>query len=307
MKRLFLYSFFFLFFFSAVNKASADNEFEISTQSTFEVRENGDTDILQNIKITNKTEFTYTPSYSLTLGLQDVRDLDTFNSSGPLPNTLEDTEDGKRINISFPTKIVGLNKVNEFSIRFKTGEIAKQKGELWEVTIPGLSSPENFISYNIYLDVPKTFGPPSLTKPARNISELPYVFNRDEIGRSGIFIAFGSLQVYELNLTYTITNPKLVPVRTEIAIPPITSYQDVRINELDPSPTDVYRDSDGNWLATYDLLPGQTKKIRSKVFVKVYGKPTFDFTKPKDFLDEAEYWEVNDPEIKRLAAELKTP
>lgn len=295
-----------LFLFSP-KLAYADNEFDISTNSTYEVRQDGVTKISETISITNKTEFVYTPSYKITVGLKDIKKLETFNQDGSISSTLKDTSDGKTIEVTFPVKTVGLGKVNEFSIIYETSDIAKNRGNLWEVIIPGLSSADDFSSYNIKLSVPKTFGVPSITKPSRILSQAPFLFSKNDIGSAGILIIFGENQVYNLELTYNIANPKLVPAKTEIALPPQTSYQDTRINSLAPAPTDVYQDEDGNWLAIYNLFPGQTRTIKASVTVKVYGKPIFEIGKSGSSLSSARFWEVDDPEIKKVAESLKTP
>ncbi len=287
--------------------ALADDEFDIAVNSTFDVGDNGIAKISQTIAITNKAEFIYTPSYAITLGLKDIRELETFNDQGSVPSTLGEGESGKIIEITFPTKNVGLGRVNKFTVSFETADIAKNKGSIWEVNIPGLSSPDDFSSYNITLNVPKSFGVPSITKPQKALIESPYYFSKNDLGESGILVIFGESQFYDLTLTYSIANSKILPVKTEIALPAQTSYQDVRINELAPSPSDVYQDDDGNWLAVYNLFPGQTKIIKAKVAVRVYGKPVFERGRDTKFLSTLKYWEVQDPEINRLGKELKTP
>jgi len=290
-------------------KANAIQEFDILTNSTYEAFESGATKVKQIIAIKNNTDFTYTPSYSITLGLKDLKNLKVFNKEGSLPNTLRDLgERGESIEITFPNRIVGMGLKNEFELSYETDEIVEQKGSIWEINIPGLSNPDDFGEYNVSLIIPETFGRPTIVKPHKNLlSGRKYTFNKQDIGKSGIFIIFGDNQTYYLRLSYHISNPKVIPVKTEIALPPQTTYQDTRIKSINPEPLDVYEDQDGNWLAVYNLAPGETKSINAEILVRVYSKPIFEEKEPSEYLAASKYWEVNDPEIKKVAQELKTP
>src|SRR3989344_4658573 len=267
--------FVFAVFVCAPGGAQADENFDILANSSYEVTESGLTRVTQQVRIRNKTEFTYTPTYTITTGINDLKNLKTYNSSGGLPSKLEDTKDGDK------------------SI---------------EVSVPGLTDPQSFFEYNITLAIPSSFHDPSITKPKKNLTGRgPYVFSKTEISNSGILILFGKSQYYRLLLSYHIENNKVVPVKTEIALPPDTSYQDVRIEKMTPVPEDVYQDLDGNWLAVYSLAPRERKTINAEILAHVFATPIFDLAEPKGNLSASKYWEVNDPEIKKIAQELKTP
>ena len=301
--------FVFAVFVCAPGGAQADENFDILANSSYEVTESGLTRVTQQVRIRNKTEFTYTPTYTITTGINDLKNLKTYNSSGGLPSKLEDTKDGdKSIEVSFPEKVVGFGRVNEFTVSFDTNLIARKKGSIWEVSVPGLTDPQSFFEYNITLAIPSSFHDPSITKPKKNLTGRgPYVFSKTEISNSGILILFGKSQYYRLLLSYHIENNKVVPVKTEIALPPDTSYQDVRIEKMTPVPEDVYQDLDGNWLAVYSLAPRERKTINAEILAHVFATPIFDLAEPKGNLSASKYWEVNDPEIKKIAQELKTP
>lgn len=289
----------------------ADQDFDITTEAKYQVFESGTTRITQVISIQNKTDFIYTPTYSVGIGFKDIKNLKTFNSAGSIQDKVSDSEDGKNIELTFPEKVVGKGKINEFTISFESSEIAKKKGNIWEINIPGLSSPESFLYYDSTLIVPESFGKPSVIKPYNKFESNIYKFSKNDVGRSGIFLLFGDSQFYNLELTYTISNPKIIPIKTEIALPPATSYQDVRIDSIKPLPLDVYEDPDGNWLAVYNLNPKELKTIKVQLKARVFASPVFDLFsgtgEPGKNLSASKYWEVNDKEIKALAREYKTP
>ncbi len=309
LRKIFLFLVLSFLLFATPKFAFADEDFDISTNANYEVKASGITKVSQVVKIKNKKEFIYTPSYVITTGISDVKNLATFASYGPLSNKIEDiTDGGKKIEVMFPQKVIGAGNTNEFTITFETNQIARQKGSIWEVNIPGLADPESFFEYTLTLNVPQSFGAPAITKPAKLLSlSSPFTFNKNDLGKSGILLLFGESQYYIFNLSYHITNPKVVPVKTEIALPPPTSYQDVRINLLDPAPLDVYEDRDGNSLAVYYLNPKETKTVTAIVASRVFSKPVFEMNDPKGSLSYSKYWDVNDPEILKIAARLKTP
>ncbi len=284
----------------------ADDEFDISAQTTYQVADNGVTHVVEVISIKNKTEFVYTPSYTISLGFDDVTNLKTFNSTESIPSILKETDERKSIELNFPNRTVGVNQVNRFTVSYDTKDIARDKGSILEVSIPGLADPTNFTEYTVTLIVPQSFGAPSVIKPIHPVSN-PLRFTRDQIGTSGINVIFGNEQFYKLDLTYHITNPKIVPVKTEIALPPNTAYQEVRINSIQPKPSDVYEDSDGNWLAVYNLDPRENLDIKATVLVKTVSVPTFSSGQATTSLSSSRYWEVGDPEIKKIASTLRTP
>lgn len=99
--------------------------------------------------------------------------------------------------------------------------------------------------------------------------------------------------------------------QTEIALPPDTAFQKIYFSKIEPKPDNIHIDQDGNWLATYTL------KARERVDVEVSGSVQIfasfrPFPKPdnevlSENLKDTEFWQVNNPKIKALAAQLKTP
>ncbi len=300
-----------LFFFLLPSKVLADKNFDISTLSTYNVSSNGSTTVSQKVAITNKTEFYYSPSYSISIGIKDVENIRVFNSDGAIPFTIKDTDDGKEVTINFNKKIVGEGRTNSFTFSFTSNEISKKQGNVWEINIPGIANPDNFKSYDTHLIVPKSFGPPNIIKPEVPIDSTQSEFNftKNQTERSGIFILFGDAQYYSLNLTYHLENNNLFPIKTEVALPPATPYQEVLINKLDPKPTNVYQDADGNWLATYQVGPNKQKKIVAEVYVKVKAEPEGeeDVKDSHLYTKEAPYWDVNNSKIEAIAKQLSSP
>lgn len=287
----------------------ADEKFSISSDATFTVQEDAVTQVTQQISITNNTEYYYTPSYGMTIGYKDVENITVQGPTGAIPFTTSDTEEGKKIEIKFTDRIVGLNKLNVFTVSFASKEIAHKNGSIWEISIPGVRNVSEFDEYAISLTVPSTFGKPSIIKPQKNYNYTGNTirFEKAALGESGVFVIFGNEQYYSFNLDYHITNSNLFPIKTEIALPPTTNYQEVVINSIDPAPSDVYQDQDGNWLAEFNLSSQQKRTIHVKGMVRVLHTPKVEPLSPemrKKYLSSQQYWELNSAEIKEAAKNL---
>ncbi|OGH12012.1 MAG: hypothetical protein A2857_03665 [Candidatus Levybacteria bacterium RIFCSPHIGHO2_01_FULL_36_15] len=302
----------FLSYLFLQNSNAQSKNFQVSIQSVYTVMPDDFTHVVQKTYVKNLTDFYYMPSYNLTSGIKDIRNLKANSLSGSIPFEISQSEDITAINFTFPTRVIGKNKENIFNINFDSSSVTRKSGDVLEMTIPGLANPSDFYSYDITINVPKDFGGPSIIKPfkAFDSNATQYTFNKNDIGKSGIYMIFGKAQFYRFNVVYHISNPNLFPVKTEIALPPSTNYQDILIKSLKPEPIDVYEDSDGNWLALYTLGPQKKQNINLTGMAKIYSSPKQEFlptSKRLTYLEAKNYWEANDPSIKKLSETLKTP
>src|SRR3989344_7509931 len=300
-------------FFAFPSSSTAANDFQITSNASYTVLKDGSTQVVQNIKIKNLTDFTYAPSYSISINYQDLGDVKVSDSGGSLiPFNIKriEKDEGFVIEIAFKEQIVGKDKINDFSVSFITRSIAVKKGKTLEVTIPGITSESVFDTYSAVLTVPESFGQASIIKPFRATSKnKALVFNKDDLLDSGILILFGEVQKYNVKLIYHLVNSNLFPVKTEIALPPNTNYQDVIISNITEAPENVYRDIDGNWLAEYRLLPNQKKNISATLQISVYAHPKSEQLSQDAknvYLQSDKYWEVNDPQILKKAKSLSS-
>lgn len=109
---------------------------------------------------------------------------------------------------------------------------------------------------------------------------------------------------------YHLKNPNLYKVKTEIAIPPSTNYQDIQIDDINPKPPNIIVDKDSNWLAEYKLMPLETLDVEVNGKARILISPKKEkITKEKLnlYLKENPFWETSNVNIKNLAKTLKTP
>lgn len=291
---------------SKVNAASSN--FSAAYDVTYRVDESGITRVAFVISLTNTTEQYYASSYKISLGFDNITAVSASDPDGVITPQIVKTDTGYSIETTFNKRVVGLGNTLAFNLSFDTPDVAQKQGKIWEINIPGLSKQDEFSSFNVHVRVPASFGPPTYIKPAQADNNLD--FSKETLGKSGISIAFGDAQIYSFNLKYRLKNSNLFPVKTEIALPPTTNYQDIFIEDINPPPLNVTEDKDGNWLAQYYLLPSEKKEIIAKGNAKISLYPKKQILTEQDrteYLKEKPHWQTTDPKIKELAKTLKTP
>jgi len=289
----------------------AENNFTTDYSVTYNVLENALTHVTFGITLTNTTSQYYASSYSVQVGFKNIENVLAQDSGGKITPQLTKNDDGNNIGILFNDRVVGLNKKLNFSISFDTKDIAQKSGKIWDINIPGLTEQNEYNTFNVKVIVPRSLGNPSYIKPDNGkLINNNLAFTKEELGKSGISISFGKEQIYNFVLSYHLKNPNLFPVKTEIALPPLTNYQDVEIDSINPKPQNVTRDIDGNWLAQYILAPSKKVDItvsgKAKIMLSPKKEPLSD-TELKEYVKEQPYWQTSKKEIKDLAIKLKTP
>jgi hypothetical protein len=179
-----------------------------------------------------------------------------------------------------------------------------------------LGDQSTFRNYDVILKIPASFGLEAYISPQPETSqsdnsEHTYTFSKSDVVQTGITAGFGQFQVFSFNLAYHLENPLGTSAQTQIALPPDTAYQKVYLQKVDPKPSNVTIDSDGNWLGIYNLSPHERVDVNVTGSVQIFASYR-SFPKPTDQvlssdLEPTEYWQANDPKIEALAAQLKTP
>lgn len=313
-KILFLFFVLIFFFVSFPHPALADNNFSTDYKVTYAINQDATTHVSINASLTNLTTDYYASSYSVNLGFKDISNVYASDSKGTIPPIITTSDTGTNIKLNFNTKTAGYNAKQNFEISFDTNEVAQNFNHVWDINIPGIANQADFSTFNVTVIYPSFLGNPAYIKPTpssvgiQNGNQLN--FSKQDLGSSGISIAFGSYQIYDFNFTYHLANKNYFPVTTEIALPPSTNYQDVQINNFSQKPTNVNVDKDGNWLAQYLLTPNKNLDVKVSGKVKVYLNPkSQDLTSSEltDYLKSQSYWESDNAKIVNLAKTLKTP
>jgi len=306
-----------LYFVLIPAPVSAQNEFSVDANVTYDVQETGKTIVSHDITLENNFSTLYATTY--TLGLENIEASNVFakDSDGQvIPTKIEKDGEKTNIKVTFDDAVTGKGAKRVFSIIYENSVFAVRTGEIWEISIPRLDGDSSFRNYTVTLKTPVSFGYEAYISPKPEGSQsidqkYIYKFSKSEISQTGITAGFGEFQVFTFNLSYHLENPLVKNSQTQIALPPDTAFQKVYIQSMEPKPTTVTLDSDGNWLATYELDAHERIDVVVSGSVQIFSSFR-SFARPteKDLaenLKETEYWQVNDSQIKSLASELKTP
>lgn len=313
MKKVLSFVLFLVLLLTFSKHSFAAENFRTDYNVKYTILPNATTHVDMNVVLTNLTDQYYASLYKITVGFADIKNVIASDDQGKIDPKITQEDKGEGIELSFNDHPVGINNKLFFTISFDTDQIAQNLSSVWEINIPGISSQNNFSTFNVTVSYPPTLGKPTYIKPkiSENSQQVGNLyFTKDQLGLSGISLAFGDSQNYKFDLTYHLQNQNLFPIKTELALPPSTNYQETMLLDLNPKPLNITLDKDGNWLAQYYLQPSQKLDVEAIGKIKVYLSPKNQIiTKDqiKDYLAPKTYWESQNPKIKETAQNLKTP
>lgn len=312
---MFVIFFFLLFLFFPIT-ASAQENFATDVTVDYKFDLDGTTTVTHKIVLENLFSNIYATSYKLILDNIDPQNARAYEGGKELKITSMKDASSTVLLTEFTDSVVGKGKVRNFELTFDNKSFAVRTGEVWEISIPRLSTEGSFRNYSVRLLVPAAFGNQAYMSPQPSSTDkagdyVIYSYSKDLVSKTGITAGFGSFQVFNFNLNYHLENPLNKKAYTEIALPPDTAQQKIYYQEIVPEPANIYVDADGNWLAQYNLDPRQRIDVQAKGSVQIFAT-TRPFPKPsseslQENLKETQYWQVSDQKIKELAQRLKTP
>lgn len=314
VKRIFISLFFFFSFLVFIPKAFAAEEFATSYDVVYDIDQSGITTVTEKINLRNLTSEYYANQFKLIIGATEVFDIKASDSGGVMQVSSERKDTSTIITVKFNQQVAGLNKVLPWTLQFKSKDFAEKLGKVWEVRAPKISSTTNLESYNLTIAVPTTFGESTIISPtpkSQTISsgKMFLTFDKDRLLQSGVSASFGNQQVFNFDLDYHLENANLVPILTNVALPPDTSYQNVIYQRITPQPLNVTVDEDGNYLAWYRLNHSEKLDVKVVGSVKLYTSskaknPTLDLNLRKKYTQTDKYWEKDHPTITAKLEEI---
>lgn len=306
--------------FLASGKSYAQEQFDINYDVVYEIDALGQTDVSQNIKITNKKSDTIASNYSLIVRQLRIFDVGVTSESQKVEHTVIEEENETVVRTLFKNTIVGKDKTNDFTINYKTFDIASNVGNIWHVDVPKVNLLSSTKKYGVKVVVPAEFGPEIFISPEpirviETTENITYEFNRESLDETGISASFGTFQAVNFKLSYTLQNPTHFSVTKEIALPPdVQNMQQVSYKSIQPQPMSLRVDEDGNVLAEYTLKPNETIDVKLIGTARLHGvqiKPEFGgsiFEIDKDLVNKytkpSEYWNTNTKEIEDIVKNL---
>ncbi|OGE64777.1 hypothetical protein A3I48_00165 [Candidatus Daviesbacteria bacterium RIFCSPLOWO2_02_FULL_36_7] len=297
----------FLLLLGLPKHAFAASEFATSYDVLYDVGEDGVTTVTEKVTLKNLTSQYYANQFKLTIGATQISDIKGSDPGGALNISSEQKDTSTTLSVKFNQQIAGIGKTLPWTLSFKSKDFAQKLGKVWEVRAPRISATSNLSSYNLTLAVPRSFGDLSLISPTpinqtRSGDKVFLTFNMDQLKSSGISASFGLNQLFDFDLSYHLENQNLMPILTNIALPPDTAFQDVIYQRIEPKPLNVTVDSDGNFLAWYKVSRNQKLDIRVFGSAKLYTSskvksPFLDESLRKKYTAADKYWEKDNPQI----------
>lgn len=230
------------------------------------------------VSLRNRTSAAAVSGFELTFTQSELTNLKVFDGGGPLAATQTSIDSGTKVSITFRSPIVGLDRVRKFTIQFD-GPQAIHTGQVWDITIPKFTSTSPISTLDVSLIVPTDFGKPTRSSVPYDYYSAKTIPNYQVIAytkadlRPGLTASFGNLQSFELDLTYKLQNSTSQTARLPIVVPPDTTYQRVSYHNLTPSPETIEVDSDGNWLAYYQVPANSTLSIHLLAIINSLLEP----------------------------------
>jgi hypothetical protein len=282
-------------------------KFNTNYQIYYQVENTGKTHVKFVINQTNNLSVVYATNFGLSVNETKIENVKVLDEGTPvIPDVIKSLN---QTSISFPfiSKVVGKGSKHTFTIEYNTTDITTKSGNTWQIDIPRLEPDENVSEQTVILTVPSGFPAPAYIDPKPDIvNGNVYYFSGQKISNKSISAIFGKTQYFKGTINYHLANNEKEKIRTEIALPPDTSYQTVYYKNIDPKPEEINNDHDGNLLAKYSLLPGETMDIVVNLVVKLDFIPKPTNTQPSDnLLAKNSIWNYdngvfNSPEYRNL-------
>lgn len=321
MKRLgclsvFLFLNFFVFLLPV--PVFASEEFTTSYRVLYEATKEGKVLVTQEVSLTNKSSQFYASEYSFSLERVNPQNISAYDNQGPLTVAVKTQEQTTKMTVHLDRSVVGKDQTQKFTLKYEASELLRHFGQVWELVLPKIGFLETLADYHLTLKVPSLFGQPAYLSPLPKDKKsegtsLYFFYEKEQLGSQGLVAAFGQFQVFDFTLIYHLANPSGENVWTKIAFPPDTSYQKVAYWQILPSPENLEVDQDGNWLGRYNLKPKEKIIVKAQGQAKIFSFPQTDYSlltrqslDLEKYLSPQKYWEVDNPQIKTIAKNLKT-
>jgi len=255
-----------------------------------------------SVQITNLRSDIYVNKFSLSFPKSFlIKDLKASDDNGEITPKLTVDETKTKIDVEFTQPNIGRDSINTFNLQFIQENLFQVNGNVWEVILPTIENREEG-NYKIIVNLPpNTDKKISIAKPKPTLINGNQIIWDNPTSRT-VYAIFGDSQLYELRLAYHLSNPNLYPVYTDIAFPPDTLHQKIFVQSINPKPSLVYTDEDGNYMGRYFLGPKETTPVTflgsTEITVKARDEiiPAMrnSLAKQKNYLlTDRKYWQVS--------------
>ena len=303
-----MFLFFFIsFFLFSINPIKAVDEFRTVQKTNYQIDNQGNALVSQEVQLINNFSEIYPTTYQLTLSGPALEKITGTDNLGNIIEKIDRTNDLNTFYLKFNDQNLGKDKITKFNLTYTIPNLAVKKGSIWEIPLPQNNNIKTADSNEITLSVPTLFG--KLSFSSSNPQNIIPLNNQTQIffnnANQKIFLIFGNYQLFDFHFKYFLENTTNQTKTLEIAIPPETDNQKIVYKEISPPPFNIKIDPDGNWLAQYKLTANQELEIDVSGQAKIIPNTIKASIDDKNYLKEQVFWPINDPSIKQIADSLK--
>jgi len=297
----------------------ASEMFQTDSNVTYTILNDGTTNVVHDISITNLKSDLIVSSYTIELK-EDVSDV-TGKSKDRKVEVAKTEDNGiTKLTARFGDFVIGQDKKNSLTIGYTSKKTAAKIGNIWNINIPRIGEKSEHNNYNITLIVPDDLGPklyisPLPDKEERQDKNTILYFGKEKIVKNGITASYGTYQQINFRLLYQLENTNFFGSSYEVAFPPeIPGIQQIKYVSVKPEPKEIKVDSEGNTIATYYLKSKERMEVELIGNARISGRQIDPNTgglfndipsKYKMYLQDSKYWDINSEAVKALANNLK--
>jgi len=286
----------------------AIDDFTISEDIEYLVSLSGRATVTHQITFTNNLSQIFPTEYKIEILGLSLSDLSASDDEGNILTDFSSKDGISTIKVKFNKANVGKNQNTTIKLIYRIADLAKNKGKTWEIVLPKTFNKSSTKS-QISLKTPSEFGSLSFASVSAKFEDglTHNITTFQNNSSSEILIIFGNYQLFDFSLNYHLKNPGLNIVTSEIALIPDTYSQSVFYKSISPSPKGINIDSDGNWLAQYEINPQEELDIIVTGQVKTGLRLPESSKNLENYLEPQKFWPLSDPQIQSLLDKVTTP
>lgn len=298
----------FILFIISFSPTYGTNEFTTNQEIIYQFNDLGIAQVEHKISIVNNFSQFYPKVYSLSLSGIKASDVQSFDDSGNIPINITQNKDNLELSLKLTNPKTGKDQVSAFTIKFRSDTLAIKKGKTWEISMPQFQDSLS-ANTNLKLMIPISYGKLSSSPTGATIStDSQYTtinfakYNQ----KNKLILTFGEYQLFNFNLKYYVQNTTNQSGIFSIPIPPDTSNQKIILSSINPTPLKIESDSDGNWLAQYQISANSSIDVNAVGQVKIGQNPNYK-NKSLPILISQLYWPIENQKIVDLANKYNSP
>lgn len=299
-----------IFFAADPRSVHAITKFDTKYQVYYKVSDDGNTNVTFVINQKNNLSIVYATEYGISLNETKINNLKITDDGVVVSNpSMVKSQNQTVISFPFVNKVVGKNKIRNFTIEYDTPDIVSKQGSTWQINIPRFESNESVSEQTAILSLPEKFPQPAYIDPKPDIvNNNTYYFSSKSMANKPISAIFGKAQYFQSEIKYHLSNEQNIKNTKSITLVPNTGYQTVQYRSIVPTPEKVQEDNDGNLLAFYALKPNESLDIVTTLDIKTDFQPKSSNLTIVDqkYLESNQIWNFDHaafttPEIKNLS------